>query len=783
MKRLRICSGVLSVAWNARKVRPAGAVLTATLIVAGLGAGVGLSIFRPFHHHWVFIQSAFAATATDDPTTVELNPVVTPPNPAKLHPVERVRRDEFGIVGSFPLDEEDLESLLYPSVTEEEKAAVLEGLKFFTTPHTAPEGLGPFANQRFCQGCHLNSADVIRKDRDRDEDEDRDKDKDRDKDGDRDRDRDGDKDRDKDGDRDRDRDRERENRDRLVTTSSIASRASRSSPTNFSFTSFDPVTGGGRAPDNVDAIFNTGKTAAFTLFGDFSPSTVAFRSFFTAGGVQRVRPSLDACLPDRIPLVSEDPNLAGGIDPVTFLSPLGFRRTTGERAAPPYIGRGLIEAVFDAEILANEAAQQNPINSSLDQAGDFPECGSTDCLAGRHNQNTSNQAFVGGHTDTRVGRLGLRAAGPTLMQFMIGGSQGELGFTSPLLPTEPFSITNLNRPGCVVPPGVPDPNIPLSTPVSLRALIRLVSLPEFGKPLLHVLKKKNPAKPFPKGSPEERVQRGAQLFGIDLVAFANRMIPGRMPAAGDGRDQHAINQADRKLNCAGCHLPVVTTGELPAEVGAEHLSNVWVPLFSDLLIHRGPTIDAERIAPTQRLPVAVQRVNDAGELFDTLDLVRGMADDTLPNQGVATGREWRTPPLMGLGRIGPPFFHDGRIYLSKESVSTTPAGTVYSDSGTTNAPLVVETLQNAIRAAIELHDLPAPFDAPNQSTEAGGGCPVVPGNRIGDVVYQNGAADICPPYAGATSQQNRGDARKVVRRWRRLSEEDQLAVVEFLKQL
>ena len=494
-----------------------------------------------------------------------------------------------------------------------------------------------------------------------------------------------------------------------------------------------------------------------------------------------MRLSLDACLPDRIPLTSEDPNLAGSIDPVTFLAPSGFRRTTGERAAPPYIGRGLIEAVPDAEILANEAVELNPINSSLDRAGDFPECGSTDCLNGRHNQNTSNQAFVGGHTDTRVGRLGLRAAGPTLMQFMIGGSQGELGFTSPLLPTEPTSMTNLNRPGCAI--TVTEPNIPLSTPVSLRALIRLVAPPEFGKTLLHVLKRKNPERHFPKGSPEERVQRGAKLFGIDLVALANRTIPGRMPAGGDGRDEHAINQADRKLNCAGCHLPVVTTGELPAEVGAEHLNDAWVPLFSDLLIHPGPVIDAKRIAATQRLPSLVQRIDDAGNLLNTFDLVRGMADDTLPNQGVATGREWRTPPLMGLGRIGPPFFHDGRIYLRQESVSTTPAGWVYSDSDSANTLLVVNTLQNAIRAAIELHDLPAPFNAENQSNDVGGSCPVPPGNHVCAVVYQNGAADICPPYESITSQQNRGDARKVIRRWRRLSEDDQLAVIEFLKQL
>jgi len=102
---------------------------------------------------------------------------------------------------------------------------------------------------------------------------------------------------------------------------------------------------------------------------------------------------------------------------------------------------------------------------------------------------------------------------------------------------------------------------------------------------------------------------------------------------------------------------------------------------------------------------------------------------------------------------------------------------------TTNSPLVVRTLRDAIRAAIELHDLPAPFDAQHQSNEVGGSCPVPPGNRVGDVVYNNGASDICPRYESTTSQKNRGDARKVIRRWRRLSEEDQLAVIEFLKQL
>jgi len=678
-----------------------------------------------------------AQTATDPTTCDFLNPCAAPTDPAKLHPVERVPRVQYGLVGAFPLDEKDLNSLVYPSATAEERAALLEGLTFFTTPHTAAEGLGPPANQRFCLGCHTNSADVLSQERNV----------------------------------------------QLVPTVSQASRAARSSPTNFSFTSFNPATGGGRAPDNVDAINNTGKTAAFTLFGDFKPATHTFTALaqFSSGGVQRVRPSLDACLPDRIPLFSEDPNLMSGVDPTTFLSASGFRRTTGERAAPPYIGRGLIEAVFDGDIVANVAAEQAAINTSLDADG-FPEC-SADCVAGRPNMNTSNQAFVGGHTDVRVGRLGLRAAGPTLTQFMIGGSQGELGFTSPLFPTEPFSFVNATRAGCVTPPGTPEPNIPLSTIVSLRALIRLTAPPEFGKTLLLLLRSPNPGAQPPRGTPERIVQLGAELFGVDLVAFANRMIPGFMPAGGDGRDEHAINQADRKLNCVGCHTPVMATGQLPAETGAEHLNNAWVPLFTDLLIHKMTNIDAERNAPTVRLPLPIQRVDFKGRLNNTLDLSRSLTDDTLPNQGRANGEEWRTPPLMGLGRIGPPFLHDGRVFLSSQSVSTTPAGTVYSDSDTTNSPLVVLSLDDAIRAAIELHDLPAPFNAANQSTETGGGCPVPPGNHIGDVFYQNGAADICPPFASATSQQNRSQARKVMKRWRSLSDSDQQAVIEFLKQL
>ncbi len=162
---------------------------------------------------------------------------------------------------------------------------------------------------------------------------------------------------------------------------------------------------------------------------------------------------------------------------------------------------------------------------------------------------------------------------------------------------------NIGRPGCM--DSVPDPEVPLSTPFSERNFLRQTAPPEFGPALVSLIESADPSSPRAATSVEGMVQRGAALFGVDLTAFANRMVPGRMPSWGDGLDLHAINQADRKLDCAGCHTPVHRTGKSPADVGAEHLSYVWAPIFSDLLLHQGPVIDAERFAPAPRDPVVV----------------------------------------------------------------------------------------------------------------------------------------------------------------------------------
>src|SRR5262245_12504423 len=97
---------------------------------------------------------------------------------------------------------------------------------------------------------------------------------------------------------------------------------------------------------------------------------------------------------------------------------------------------------------------------------------------------------------------------------------------------------------------------------------------------------------------------------------------------------------------------------------------------------------------------------------------------------------------MGIGRVGPPFFYDACVFLSKDSRDSFLLGMVYSDATVTNALLVVRTVDDVLRAAIELHDLSVLDDV---NTSAGGGCPVSLGRGIGEIRY-SGLNDIYPPY-------------------------------------
>lgn len=459
--------------------------------------------------------------------------VAVPDAGTTLTPVGRVPRNTYGVVGQLPLTMNDLDALVFPGTTLSEKQALLEGLTFFTKVHTPGEspltddhGAGPMNNQPFCQGCHQNAQDAVPS--------------------------------------------PGLLGPKCINGSGCASqvtRAGRSTPTNFQVTSLDPFedTGGGLPPDNPDAIFNTGKTAAFTTFGDFNTSlqdlarlngapldTIGFfdpldgnthnltnntspRSQPFGGFVQHVRPSVEACVPKPLPPVEFDVNLTGG-------NQSGFRRSVGERAAPPYLGRGLMEAVPTQDLLAyTDPEIENGQKSSLGNFATKLGCPKAGCISGKANTIPDTGAFVSG----MPGRFGLRANGVELLQFVVGGMQGELSLTNALntaesnfprlFPTGAPSTGNPEPTDCLnAASPSSSPEVFLSTVFSIRALMRNTAPPEFGDALLNVLKSPDRDKRRHEDSEEAKVRRGAELFGIDLVAFANRTVGspmGRPPTA------------------------------------------------------------------------------------------------------------------------------------------------------------------------------------------------------------------------------------------------------------
>jgi CxxC motif-containing protein (DUF1111 family) len=122
---------------------------------------------------------------------------------------------------------------------------------------------------------------------------------------------------------------------------------------------------------------------------------------------------------------------------------------------------------------------------------------------------------------------------------------------------------------------------------------------------------------------------------VQDVAFYTRTLG--VPARRNLEDANA-NAGERLFytaGCAGCHLPTLRTGSLR---GVPEASNQVIHPYSDLLLH---------------------------------DMGPGLADDRPDFQ--ASGREWRTPPLWGIGLVQTVnghtnFLHDGRAQSLMEAV-------------------------------------------------------------------------------------------------------------------
>ena len=175
--------------------------------------------------------------------------------------------------------------------------------------------------------------------------------------------------------------------------------------------------------------------------------------------------------------------------------------------------------------------------------------------------------------DGRIGRFGRKAFVPTLREFNDGAFQVEVGITNPSVPEEG---TVTGRP---LPPGTdpaPDPELNAHSLQLADAFVRFLAPP-------------------PPLKQSREATHGRDVF--------------------------------MKVGCAGCHVPVLRTGDNAIAA----LSHQEVAAYTDLLLH------------------------DMGE---------GLADICF---GLATPSEFRTEPLMGL-RLSTHFLHDGRAATPEQAI-------------------------------------------------------------------------------------------------------------------
>ncbi len=248
----------------------------------------------------------------------------------------------------------------------------------------------------------------------------------------------------------------------------------------------------------------------------------------------------------------------GPLHPDAMLSP---------RVAPQMIGLGLLEAIPAADILALAD----------------PDDADGDGISGR-----PNVVWSAEFDQPMLGRFGLKAGNPTIMQQSAGAFAGDIGISNPLFPAGAGECT--------------------AAQTVCQAAIH--------------------------GDGDDR---GTEIDaeGMDLVTFYSRNLA--VPARRDVDDPQVLEgkRVFYETGCASCHTPSFVTHRLEDQP-AQSFQLIWP--YTDMLLHdMGPALADNR--PEAR----------------------------------ATGQEWRTPPLWGIGLTeqvsGHTYFlHDGRARSLLEAV-------------------------------------------------------------------------------------------------------------------
>ena len=230
------------------------------------------------------------------------------------------------------------------------------------------------------------------------------------------------------------------------------------------------------------------------------------------------------------------------------------------------------------------------------------------------------------------------------------------------------------------------------------------------------------------------------------------MIPGRMPAAGDGLDPNGINQADRKLNCVGCHTPIQRTGKSPRMWGRR----ILVCVGTDLLGPASPQDAGHRCGAVGRgrgsLVISRLSTNGRGEdtsgdersrrVFNTFDLpptsptIRLAVRRLRPMAG-SSGRA-----CNGIGKDRPAVSARWPSLFERANRARRPAGTVTTNRKVTNPRwwFAAWTMLSSPPSRPMTCRLPMT----KTRLRAGAGCPLPQGAT--NVSYGLSPQDvICPP--------------------------------------
>jgi CxxC motif-containing protein (DUF1111 family) len=197
------------------------------------------------------------------------------------------------------------------------------------------------------------------------------------------------------------------------------------------------------------------------------------------------------------------------------------------RIPTPVFGAGLMEAIPDGAILANQAANSSAkANLGIGGRANFAVSGRT--ISGQTNNNGN---------DGTIARFGWKAQNKSLMLFSGEAYNVEMGITNELFPSEREEIATCQKAG--VPNDITDADA--ATPVAAMSGVELFSH------FMRLLAPPTPSLTTPGGATS--IDSGRTLF--------------------------------TSVGCAFCHTPSFTTGN--AAIAA--LAHQPVNLFSDLLVH------------------------------------------------------------------------------------------------------------------------------------------------------------------------------------------------------